>query len=180
MKRRDFLKQSAIAAIATLPVWTPNKLLHGALQRRGTPKRVIIIGAGLAGLSAGYELTQAGHEVVILEARPRAGGRVLTLREPFSDGLYAEAGAMNVYDNHTWTLKYIKLFNLTLDPMQPSNLGSVLLLRGRRIETKPGQHVSYPLALSANERNALRRQARSNDFVAASRCATRRSHTFCR
>ncbi len=53
----------------------------------GPRKRVIIMGAGLAGLSVAYELDRAGHDVVVLEAQVRPGGRVQTLRSPFSDGL---------------------------------------------------------------------------------------------
>ena len=44
-------------------------------------KHIIIVGAGLAGLSAAYELTKVGHEVDILEMQNRVGGRVKTLRE---------------------------------------------------------------------------------------------------
>src|SRR5678815_3193695 len=158
MKRRDFLKQSAAVAAITLPGWMPTRLLTEPLQRRGVTKKVVVIGAGLAGLSAGYELTQAGHDVTILEARNRPGGRVLTLREPFADGLYAEAGAMNVFDNHSWTLKYIKLFGLTLDRSTSSNLASIAFIRGKRITIKPGQPVAYPLHLSASETNVPRRE----------------------
>ena len=43
------------------------------------PKRVIIVGAGVAGLVAGYELLRAGHDPLILEARNRVGGRICTL-----------------------------------------------------------------------------------------------------
>src|SRR6476661_2196163 len=114
MKRRDFLKQSAAVAAITLPGWMPTRLLTESLQRRGVAKKVVIIGAGLAGLSAGYELTQAGHEVTILEARNRPGGRVLTLREPFADGLYAEAGAMTISSSHTLSIRYARLFELPL------------------------------------------------------------------
>jgi len=121
-------------------------------------KKVVIIGAGLAGLSAGYELTQAGHDVTILEARNRPGGRVLTLREPFADGLYAEAGAMNVFDNHSWTLKYIRLFGLILDRSTSPNLASIAFIRGKRIPIKAGQAVVYPLHLSASETNVARRE----------------------
>ena len=45
------------------------------------PKTIIIIGAGMAGLSAAYELTKVGHNVKILEMQTRAGGRVKTLGE---------------------------------------------------------------------------------------------------
>src|SRR5258708_30966121 len=126
MRRREFLSQTAIAA-ATLSLSPLGTFAfdQAKLERRGAPKRVIIVGAGLAGLSAAYELTEAGHDVTVLEARARPGGRVQTLRDQFSDGLYAEAGAMNVYDIHDWTLKYIKLFGLTLDPSTPNALASV-------------------------------------------------------
>jgi monoamine oxidase len=79
----------------------------------------------MAGLSAGYELTQAGHDVTILEARAIPGGRVHTIREPFSDGLYAEAGAARIPDTHELTLKYVKLFNVPLEPMYPSKLSAL-------------------------------------------------------
>ena len=54
-------------------------------------RTVTVIGAGLAGLSAAYELQRAGWRVTVLEARDRVGGRVHSLRY-FSDGLVAEAG----------------------------------------------------------------------------------------
>ena len=159
MKRREFLKQSAIACAGalTLPAVKATAFTSGKLERTGAPRKVIVVGAGLAGLSAAYELTQAGHDVTILEARARPGGRVQTLREPFSDGLYAEAGAMNVYDSHHWTMKYIKLFDLTLDKSLPSTLASLYYLKGQRIEAKPGQAVAFPLALAPEEKTLGRR-----------------------
>ena len=45
------------------------------------PKTIIIIGAGMAGLSAAYELTKAGHSVKILEMQDRVGRWVKTLGE---------------------------------------------------------------------------------------------------
>src|ERR1041384_7984598 len=53
---------------------------HG-LAAGGRPnKRVLIIGGGMAGLVAAYELMRQGHEPIVLEAQQRVGGRVLTLR----------------------------------------------------------------------------------------------------
>src|SRR5688500_13509201 len=76
------------------------------------PRRVIIVGAGMAGLAAGYELLRAGHNPVILEAQHRVGGRVYTLREPFAPGLYAEAGAMRLPRAHELTMAYVNKFGL--------------------------------------------------------------------
>jgi monoamine oxidase len=117
--RRTFLRNSAVAlagvSLARFPL----------IRVSAAPKKIIIIGAGMAGLSAGYELTQLGHDVTILEARARPGGRVHTLREPFDDGLYAEAGAARIPEDHNLTLKYVKLFNLPLEPMYPTQLSAL-------------------------------------------------------
>ena len=103
-------------------------------------------------MSAAYELTQAGHDVTVLEAQTRPGGRVLTLRDPFPDGLYAEAGATRIPNHHHFTLKYVELFGLTLDPFQPPDMPSVYYVRGKRIRVTPGQQVEWPYDLTAEER----------------------------
>ncbi len=126
LNRRQFLQRSALAAAGASRL--PNNSIGSALLHvGGPPKRVLILGAGLAGMVAGYELSQLGHNVTILEARMRPGGRVHTLREPFCDGLYAEAGAARIPDDHDLTLKYIKLFDVPLEPMYPTKLSAVRL-----------------------------------------------------
>lgn len=102
--RRDFLRTGALAAggAAVASAFTPWLTLppdyvRPALPRRGPDgrsQRVVVVGAGLAGLAAAHELVRAGHDVTVIEARSRAGGRVHTIRRPFADDLYAEAGAM--------------------------------------------------------------------------------------
>src|SRR5215216_6277885 len=95
ISRRDFLKHGALAAAALpVPALTVN-------VRAAEPRKVIVLGAGLAGLSAGSELTRAGHDVKVLEAQERPGGRVLTLRS-FDDGMYGDAGAARIPNNHEW------------------------------------------------------------------------------
>jgi monoamine oxidase len=78
----------------------------------GRPKKIIIVGAGMAGLVAADVLLQAGHDPMILEAQSRVGGRILTIREPFTPGLYGEAGAMRIPQSHALTVAYINKFGL--------------------------------------------------------------------
>jgi monoamine oxidase len=59
---------------------------------------------------------------------------VHTLREPFSDGLFAEEGAARIPENHDLTLKYVKKFALPLEPFYPSRLNAVRFDRGSREE----------------------------------------------
>src|SRR5215475_9201883 len=153
--RRDFLRRSVIAAAALAAPSRSQTEGQEQNWRAEASKKVIIIGAGLAGLSAAFELSRLGHEVTLLEARIRPGGRVYTLREPFSDGMYAEAGAARIPDNHQLTLKYIKLFGLTLDPFESGNLAQVAYIRGRRIKIHAGDEApltGFPGALTPEER----------------------------
>jgi monoamine oxidase len=147
------VKQAVVAASAvSAPSLHTFASSQDERQRSSTPKKVTIIGAGLAGLSAAYELTQVGHDVTVLEARTRPGGRVYTLRDIFADGLYADAGAARIPDHHHFTLKYAELFGLTLEPFQPANLPAVYFVRGQRIEVTPGHDVEWPYKLTPEER----------------------------
>ena len=97
------------------------------------PKKVIIVGAGLAGLAAGYELKRAGHNPVILEAQQRVGGRVYTLRDPFTDGLYAEVGAMRIPRAHSLTMEYIEKFGLPVNDFTMDNPNAYYYMGGRKV-----------------------------------------------
>lgn len=151
--RRQFLKQGAVALGSAFAFPLTAKVFDiDNLQVKNTPRKIIIIGAGLAGLSAGYELAQLGHEVIIIEARMRPGGRVSTIREPFSDGLYAEAGAQFVPESHELTMKYVKLFNLSLIPLSASEKPSVYFARGKRFLMNDDKELNSPFELTAEER----------------------------
>lgn len=155
--RRNFLKRSILAS-AALPGFRSAITAANCelIERTGAAKKVIVIGAGLAGMSAAYELMQAGHEVTVLEARTRSGGRVWTLRDVFPEGMYAEAGATNVFDNHEWTMKYIKLLGVAIDPMESTGGASIYHIRGKRIVLKLGSPVDWPFELNADEKGLSR------------------------
>lgn len=69
MNRRDVLK--GMLAVATLTAMRPP-------GQAAEPRKFIVIGAGMAGLAAARQLTQAGHHVIVLEGRERVGGRTWT------------------------------------------------------------------------------------------------------
>lgn len=76
----------------------------------GPRRDVVVLGAGMAGLAAAYELQLRGHRVRVLEGSQRVGGRILTHR--FKDGSYAELGAMRVPATHDHTNHYIDTLGL--------------------------------------------------------------------
>ena len=162
--RREFLQRaSSAAAFAALSA----RGLAASAFVMGQRHKVVIIGAGMAGLCAAHQLSAAGHDVTVLEAQLRPGGRVQTLRE-FSDGLYAEAGAGRIPRDHDLTMKYIKMFGLQLEPFYPVSGNFISYLGGKRYKTKPGESVDMsqtPGDFSADERKLLARSGLDEKYV---------------
>ncbi len=130
--RRRFLRESLLSSVFvplfgcgggssdnTLPPITVRST-PGELSQAQTTQSILIIGAGLSGLVAAYELSRAGHQVTLLEARERSGGRVHTINLPFSNGQFAEAGASRIPSNHNLTHGYCDHFSLARDPFYPN------------------------------------------------------------
>ena len=83
------------------------------LANTTTKKHITVLGAGVAGLVAAYELEKMGHTVDIIEASNRIGGRVWTHRfGEEKDAPYAELGAMRIPSEHQHTLHYVKEMGL--------------------------------------------------------------------
>ncbi|WP_305989272.1 NAD(P)/FAD-dependent oxidoreductase [Roseibium sp. MMSF_3544] len=73
--------------------------------------KIVIAGAGLAGLAAGVWLKDAGHQVEIYEASSRAGGRALTLKAPDTDDI-VDVGTQYFHSNYRRALALIKRVGL--------------------------------------------------------------------
>ncbi len=126
--RRDFLRASTAAAAGM--VITPARSLWN-VTGNSSAEKVIIIGAGLGGVSCAYELQNAGIDITVLEARSRPGGRVRTCRDPFADNLYAEMGAEYVDSSDEYARKYCKEFGLDI---LPAKLYDGIYVRGKKYD----------------------------------------------
>ncbi len=136
-------------------------LAHNGLQPRAQrPKKVIILGAGMAGLVAAYELLRAGHDPLILEAQHRVGGRIQTIRDPFAPGLYAEAGAMRIPRTHMLTLAYVEKFGLPVAPFAMNNPRAFYHLQGRLMRIADADADPTQLTPGLGDQNADQTVAR--------------------
>jgi monoamine oxidase len=151
INRREFIKLSVASLAAAGGVAVARS--RGGLRLAGPPQTVVVLGGGLAGLAAAYELKRAGHTVTLLEARKSSGGRVRTLRD-FPDGLYAEAGPIAFPQNHSFTWGYATDFKLPLNLAARFGLDSLGHLRGSRFRIRAGSASDVPFNLKPDERQA--------------------------
>jgi monoamine oxidase len=109
LSRRQFLKLGlAAAGAAAARAWA------GAANAATAP-RIVIVGAGLAGLTCAYRLKQAGYTAEVYEAADRVGGRCWTLRGAFANGQIAEHGGELIDQGHTAIRQLAQELGLTLD-----------------------------------------------------------------
>jgi monoamine oxidase len=145
ISRRRFLQSAALAAALPLAA-------RAAARAAARPQRVAVVGAGLAGLVAAYELMRAGHTVTVFEALERPGGRIRTRRDAFGDGLYLEEGAVEFGDGYTLLNQYIAQFGLPVSTLEPAATPQVFFVGGKRYEVAHGGEPDWPYALSPEER----------------------------
>ncbi|MDF2733713.1 MAG: L-amino-acid oxidase [Chloroflexota bacterium] len=163
-----------------------------ALQGRANGTRVLILGAGIAGLTTAYELEKAGYACEILEARERPGGRNWTVRggtteteidgpaqtASFTEGQYFNAGPARIPQHHT-TLDYCRELGVPIEIFANQNAdgwyyneeanGAIGPLTGQRIRHRTAQadylgYVSELLAKAISQ-GALETELSADDAV---------------
>lgn len=145
LRRRELL--AALAALACSAPPAPR--LRPA--RSAARPRVVVVGAGIAGLAAAFALAERDHDVTVLEAQRRPGGRILTLRRPFSSGLYVEAGAAHVVGDPALIAWLEELRVPLVANKKLAELREVQLLGGMRRVLSDKEETAPAEALSKEE-----------------------------
>lgn len=143
--RRRFLRQSITASTALmLGACTPSRLL-----RKDNSDDVIVVGAGVAGLTAAWRLRQAGVGVRLFDAQERVGGRMFSLRNHFSDGQVCELGGELIDTGHARIRALAAELGLALDDLSqdPTHaFGDIWFSDGRRYSEAEILRAFAPLA----------------------------------
>jgi monoamine oxidase len=111
--RRELLRDAGALSAAALGVAAFGRFSPAA--RATSPQRIVVVGAGLAGLTAAYRLKQAGYSAAIHEASDRVGGRCWTIRGAFANGQIAEHGGELIDQGHTAIRQLAQQLGLRLD-----------------------------------------------------------------
>ncbi len=149
-QRRAFLK----AGVGAAGVWVTAGLMSSAgLTACSNPRRdgprVVIVGAGIAGLNAAYVLKKAGVRADVYEASSRSGGRMLSARDLLAPGLVTELGGEFIDSSHVDILTLAQEFGLTLLDRQAdseANLRTAYFFGGRHYSERQVVEAFRPLA----------------------------------
>ena len=130
--RREMLKATLAASAGLLISSGCANKAHGA----AAGKKIIVIGAGFAGLACAHELKAAGYDVQVIEARNRVGGRILSFNannnNEYIKGKNIEGGGELIGSNHPTWVNYAKQFQLEfLDVTEDEDAHTPVLINGR-------------------------------------------------
>lgn len=151
----------------------------------GRGRSVVILGAGISGMVAAWELRKAGYKCTVLEARDRSGGRNWTIRKgtrvemtdsstqdcTFEDGHYFNAGPARLPSQHVTILNYCRELGVPLEVeinssrsslLQSDNLNDGKPVEQRQVINDTRGHVAELLAKAVN-RSALDQELTKDD-----------------
>jgi monoamine oxidase len=143
--RRRFLQQSAGASAALALA----ACMRVPSRAGGAADDVVVVGAGVAGLTAAWRLRQAGVGVRIYEAQERIGGRMFSLRNHFADGQVCELGGELIDSGHVRIQALAGELNLPLDDLSAdptAAAGDIWFYGGRRYGEEEILRAFAPLA----------------------------------
>ena len=135
----------------------PPRIDDFSLRGRANGTTVLVLGAGIAGLTAAYELEKAGYLCEIVEARGRPGGRNWTIRggttdtdldgvtqtARFADDLYMNAGPARIPQHHT-TIDYCRELGIPIEPFVNANASSYYFNQPQRDASGPLTNKPIP------------------------------------
>ncbi len=148
--RRNFLRV-ALSSVALSPfakkAFAQNREPDLKDTKADSQQEILVLGAGMAGLTAALALHRAGHRVQVIEYQDRVGGRLLSL--PLKGGQYSEAGGGHFRSNMPYVLAYINHFRL---PLLSLNDGLPRYLYNDKV-SESASLANWPFDLKPNERN---------------------------
>jgi monoamine oxidase len=164
LSRRQLLGGAAMAAVGAAGLALsgcgprrneepPTKTAEGKV-RPAAKGEVLIIGGGIAGLTAAYRLHQAGVPVRVLEAQDRIGGRMYSNKGRFPEGQVIELGGELIDTNHTHMQELAAELGLVLDDFEkddPSLARDVWFFGGRRYSDAEVVEAFRPIAAKIDE-----------------------------
>lgn len=164
ISRRSFVQGSAaVASMAAVGACAPTRARGGLSAADKASASVLVVGAGIAGLSAAYRLQQAGVRVKVIEAQNRIGGRMFSLRDKFADGQVCELGGELIDTGHTNMQAMARELGIPLDDLSkddPSLNRSTWFIGGQRRSENEVVRAFQPLA----ERIRATRRPFGNEF----------------
>ncbi len=137
--RRELLRLGMTAGAGLL---LSNRIASGQDRSKGRAgKRVLVVGAGFAGLAAAFELHAVGYQLCVLEARQRLGGRVLSFNN-FVPGRTVEGGGELIGTNHAAWLAYAQRFGLKpLEMTEDQQAEAPVIINGQRLNQQQSDRL---------------------------------------
>lgn len=155
VSRRDMLTATLLASAGLLLSGSGRALAGAAFRPIQAGKRVVVVGAGFAGLACAYELASAGYDVTVVEARDRTGGRVLSFAD-FIKGRNVEGGAELIGSNHPTWVAYKEKFGLEfLDVTEAEDVTYPIVIDGKALEPEAAEKLWESMDEALNRMNPL-------------------------